>query len=273
MKVSVNKIRRERKRVEVTACRGESAMNHGEPAIIHIPVKLRGTQTASCTASDDIIADSFRFSRFKDEDLLFVPEDWVLDDKPEEAKQSVEDVFKAQQLDSDEEADGNYDTQETDEDDEDDEDDEGDEDDAAELSSAVTFLLDDMLSEDEGEGDSKDVDAEERTTNETADGASEDDIAAVEDELNALIADGEKKLIADKPQTELTAGVNMRYYDRDDDGELVEVEPSEAIGQEVIYIDRDSGKMKRVCGIIRNGSQNDAPQVLDLLGSDNDNEG
>ena len=47
--------------------------------------------------------------------------------------------------------------------------------------------------------------------------------------------------------------VNVRYFDRGNDGERVEVERSAAVGQEVVVIDNESGKMKRICGIIKRG--------------------
>ena len=46
----------------------------------------------------------------------------------------------------------------------------------------------------------------------------------------------------------------VRYFDRSTSGERVEVETSDATGQEIICVDEQSGRISRVCGFIRNNS-------------------
>ncbi len=51
-------------------------------------------------------------------------------------------------------------------------------------------------------------------------------------------------------------GAYIRYISRDDHGDKVEVARRKADGQEVVCYDNDSGKLSRVCGIIKKESDN-----------------
>lgn len=80
-------------------------------------------------------------------------------------------------------------------------------------------------------------------------GSSEEDYASEEDYEE--YDEEEEYYEEDDPDT----SVNVRYFDRDKQGGRVEVGRSEAKGQEVVIIDNESGRMKRICGIIKHGQK------------------
>lgn len=57
-------------------------------------------------------------------------------------------------------------------------------------------------------------------------------------------------------------GVFCRYFDRDNQGEMVEVDQADASGREFVYIDENSGKLSRICGIIKNEPASDDDSIF-----------
>lgn len=57
-------------------------------------------------------------------------------------------------------------------------------------------------------------------------------------------------------------GVYCRYFDRDNQGAMVEVNQSNASGREYVCIDENSGKLSRICGIIKNEPDNDEDSIF-----------
>jgi len=75
----------------------------------------------------------------------------------------------------------------------------------------------------------------------------------VDDSITSLDTDGDG---------ETDTGVFCRYFDRDNQGEMVEVSQSNASGREYVYIDENSGKLSRICGIIKNETDSDEDSIF-----------
>lgn len=86
--------------------------------------------------------------------------------------------------------------------------------------------------------------------NESADEDAEILSSTIGSELEALDSVLSKR---EKNDARTEASTVMRYFERDSDGEMVEVKSNEAKGQEVVCYDEKSGKLSRICGIIKKG--------------------
>lgn len=89
-----------------------------------------------------------------------------------------------------------------------------------------------------------------------------------EEELLRLIAEEEAEMAASGHSgisEQLPEGHYMRYLDRSVSGDIFEVDDSHAIGQKIICIDGESGRLSRVCGIIKHNpaTANDTPADTD----------
>lgn len=89
-----------------------------------------------------------------------------------------------------------------------------------------------------------------------------------EEELLRLIAEEEAEMAASGQNItseSLPQGHYMRYLDRTVNGDIYEVDDSHAIGQKIICIDGESGRLSRVCGIIKHNhaAVNDSPADAD----------
>lgn len=76
------------------------------------------------------------------------------------------------------------------------------------------------------------------------------------------VADAEADYSSDQPAQ---VSQYMRYFDRNTDGQKFEVSDEQAIGQEIICVDEESGRLSRVCGFIKNNqsAQQSAEDWLD----------
>lgn len=68
----------------------------------------------------------------------------------------------------------------------------------------------------------------------------------------------------DRPDIQAADSQFMRYFERSKDGERLEVDRSNAAGQEIICRDEESGKLSRICGIIKGtNTKSDANEPSD----------
>ena len=133
-------------------------------------------------------------------------------------------------------------------------------------------IADDVTDCEDSEIDDTDIpeDAEIAEDEEPVDDCAEDDISDdvdvseddeseeaaffdVDDSITSLDTDGDG---------ETDTGVFCRYFDRDNQGEMVEVSQSNASGREYVYIDENSGKLSRICGIIKNETDSDEDSIF-----------
>lgn len=237
MKVKVKRIIRAPKRVEVTLIKA--------PRLVIKAVDPTDDILSSETA-DELAADYEEISVDAAEADCEIEQDY------EELYDEVEDMFDDALTDAMEDA-----ARFSDIDDED---------------AADEEIADDVTDCEDSEIDDTNIpeDAEISEDEEPVDNCAEDDISDdvdvseddeseeaaffdVDDSITSLDTDGDG---------ETDTGVFCRYFDRDNQGEMVEVSQSNASGREYVYIDENSGKLSRICGIIKNETDSDEDSIF-----------